>query len=59
MDDLLEFNEHKHYKKLFLEEFGTARSFLLSIIFLFVWRREFGGSDIMHQFWSQIREQYP
>jgi hypothetical protein len=37
---------------------GTARSLLVSYLFLFIWRREFSGRDVMYHLWSQIAGTY-
>ena len=48
-----------HFKRRHKEELGTARSLFISYIFLFMWRRDFNGRDVMYHLWSQIRELYP
>lgn len=47
-----------HFKRRHKKEMGTARSLLVSYLFLFIWRREFSGRDVMYHLWSQIAGTY-
>ena len=47
------------FKRRHKEEMGTARHLLVSYIFQFVWKRQFGGRSAMFHLWSQIQELYP
>ena len=41
------------------KRFGTHRSLFATYLCDFLWRREFGGPDILFHFWSQVAMLYP
>jgi hypothetical protein len=45
---------HQKLKHRHKNEYGTARSKLISYIEEFLWRRLFQGDDVLYHFWNQI-----